>query len=264
MAQTRKSAKKATSTKKKTSARKATATRKTTKKTSTRAAPKKKTSTTRKAQTAAKKTAAKKTAATPAKAAAPASKRKAKKAANPADLPELALVRGLADIAQSYGIDEITYDTPDLTVTMKRSSGAGGEIAAAAMAAAPAVAPPAMASVLTLPTSAPAPVLIPSPPHSPPPEPGTFLERSSAVSDEEHHIIKSPFVGTFYRRPTPEADTYVTLGSRVSKGQVLCIIEAMKLMNEIECDISGTVADILVEDAQPVEYGQSLFKIVPS
>ena len=73
--------------------------------------------------------------------------------------------------------------------------------------------------------------------------------------------IRSPMVGTFYRAPAPDADPYVQIGDHISPGQVLCIIEAMKLMNEIESEVSGTIVDILVENAQPVEYNQPLFKV---
>ncbi|HEU4787555.1 MAG TPA: acetyl-CoA carboxylase biotin carboxyl carrier protein [Gemmatimonadaceae bacterium] len=76
--------------------------------------------------------------------------------------------------------------------------------------------------------------------------------------------IKSPMVGTFYKSPEPGAKAYVSVGDRVSKGQIVCIIEAMKIMNEIESEYSGVVREILVEDAQPVEYGQVLFKIDPN
>ena len=76
--------------------------------------------------------------------------------------------------------------------------------------------------------------------------------------------VKSPMVGTFYKSPEPGAKPYVAVGDRVAKGQIVCIIEAMKIMNEIESEYSGIVRDILVEDAQPVEYGQVLFKIDPN
>ncbi len=76
--------------------------------------------------------------------------------------------------------------------------------------------------------------------------------------------VKSPMVGTYYAQPEPGAAAYVSPGQRVSKGQVLCIIEAMKIMNEIESEYSGAVKEILVEDAQPVEYGQVLFRIDPN
>ncbi|HEX3583150.1 MAG TPA: acetyl-CoA carboxylase biotin carboxyl carrier protein, partial [Thermoanaerobaculia bacterium] len=71
----------------------------------------------------------------------------------------------------------------------------------------------------------------------------------------------SPIVGTFYRSPNPEADSFVNVGDRVTKGKVLCIIEAMKLMNEIESDVDGTVARIYPQNGQPVEYGENLFAI---
>jgi acetyl-CoA carboxylase biotin carboxyl carrier protein len=75
------------------------------------------------------------------------------------------------------------------------------------------------------------------------------------------HEIRSPIVGTFYRAPAPDADNYVQVNDRVSPGTVLCIVEAMKLMNEIECDVSGTITKILVENGKPVEYNQPLFLI---
>lgn len=77
------------------------------------------------------------------------------------------------------------------------------------------------------------------------------------------HEIKSPIVGTFYRAPSPDSDSFVEVGSKVSVGSTLCIVEAMKLMNEIESDISGTVVQILLTNAQPVEFNQPLFVIKP-
>ncbi|HET6230146.1 MAG TPA: acetyl-CoA carboxylase biotin carboxyl carrier protein [Longimicrobiaceae bacterium] len=76
--------------------------------------------------------------------------------------------------------------------------------------------------------------------------------------------VKSPMVGTYYRSPAPEAPPYVEVGTRVSKGQTLCILEAMKLMNELTADVAGTVREINVENGEPVEYGQVLFRIEPS
>jgi acetyl-CoA carboxylase biotin carboxyl carrier protein len=76
--------------------------------------------------------------------------------------------------------------------------------------------------------------------------------------------VKSPMVGTFYGAPEPGAKPYVSAGSRVSKGQILCIIEAMKIMNEIESEVAGVVTEVLASDAQPVEYGQALFRIDPN
>ena len=78
------------------------------------------------------------------------------------------------------------------------------------------------------------------------------------------HVINSPFVGTFYRAPAPDSAPFTEVGQRISKGETLCIVEAMKLMNEIESDVDGVVKSILVENAQPVEYAQDLFVIEPT
>ena len=75
--------------------------------------------------------------------------------------------------------------------------------------------------------------------------------------------IKSPMVGTFYRAPAPDAQSYVELGAAVSPGDTLCIIEAMKLMNELECEVAGTIREICIENGEPVEYGQVLFLVTP-
>ena len=80
-------------------------------------------------------------------------------------------------------------------------------------------------------------------------------------ADEDMHAINSPIVGTFYRAPNPDADPYVRVGDFIEQGQTLCIVEAMKLMNEIESDVSGTVVKVLPENAQPVEYGEQLFVV---
>ena len=83
------------------------------------------------------------------------------------------------------------------------------------------------------------------------------------TTSEDVHVVKSPIVGTFYAAPTVGGEPFVTVGSRVEAGQALCIIEAMKLMNEIESDVAGEVVRIFVENGQPVEYGESLFGIRP-
>jgi len=80
---------------------------------------------------------------------------------------------------------------------------------------------------------------------------------------ENQHYIKAPIVGTFYRSPSPDADSYVEVGTTVKKGQIVCIIEAMKLMNEIESDTDGKIVKILTENAHPVEFGEPLFAIEP-
>ena len=87
--------------------------------------------------------------------------------------------------------------------------------------------------------------------------------RDLSTSDEEHRAVSSPLVGTFFRCPAPGKPPFVEVGSLVESGATLCIVESMKVMNEIESDVKGRVAKILVEDGQPVEYGQHLFLIEP-
>jgi len=86
----------------------------------------------------------------------------------------------------------------------------------------------------------------------------------SAAPSRDQAAITSPMVGTFFRSPSPEAEPFVKVGQKIEKGQVICIVEAMKLMNEIEADQSGRIAEILVENAQPVEFGQQLFLLEPA
>lgn len=90
---------------------------------------------------------------------------------------------------------------------------------------------------------------------------GAIAAPMAAPVAETGHTLKSPMVGTFYRSPSPGSPSFVEIGQSVSKGQTLCIIEAMKLLNEIESDASGTIRAVLVENGQPVEYGQPLFII---
>ncbi len=89
----------------------------------------------------------------------------------------------------------------------------------------------------------------------------TITTLGNKDSDFEGKIVKSPMVGTFYLKPSPTSEPYVCVGQKVSKGDVLCIVEAMKLMNEIESEFDGEIAEILVEDGEVVEYGKPLFKI---
>jgi acetyl-CoA carboxylase biotin carboxyl carrier protein len=94
--------------------------------------------------------------------------------------------------------------------------------------------------------------------------PKTAAEKKAAAEEESEaglHIITSPIVGTFYRSPNPESASFVNVGDRVSKGKVLCIIEAMKLMNEIECDVDGVITKIYPQNGQPIEYGEKLFAV---
>ena len=143
------------------------------------------------------------------------------------------MARGLAEIVAEHNLSELIVDTRDVTLTVRR----GGTAVAVHAAPAPVY---AAAPVAAAPVAAAAP---------------------AAVVDDKAHVVTSPFVGTFYRRPNPDSPNYVAVNEKVDKGQVLCIIEAMKLMNEIEADVGGTVTAILAEDGASVEYGQPLFKI---
>jgi acetyl-CoA carboxylase biotin carboxyl carrier protein len=96
------------------------------------------------------------------------------------------------------------------------------------------------------------------------PEASSAMEPAAPIEEEQKYfIVRSPIVGTFYRSASPDSQPYVEVGDQVKKGQILCIVEAMKLMNEIESELDGCVVEISVEDASPVEYGQVLFKVEP-
>jgi acetyl-CoA carboxylase biotin carboxyl carrier protein len=155
--------------------------------------------------------------------------------AEPGSPPLVAIARGLAEIVAEHNLSELIVDTKELTLTVRR----GG---------ATVVAPPQMSQ---LGYAAAAPVQAGGPAPAP------------APVEDKGHLVTSPFVGTFYRKPNPDSPNYVAVHDKVDKGQVLCIIEAMKLMNEIEADVAGTIIAILVDDGAPVEYGQPLFKIAP-
>lgn len=152
---------------------------------------------------------------------------------------DLRKLKKLIDLVQESGIAELEITEGEEKVRIAR----GGAVIVAQGQAAPApAAAPASASA---PASSAAPVPVaPEPP---------------AASDG--HAMKSPMVGTFYRAPSPDAKPFVEVGQVVKEGQTVCVIEAMKLMNEIEADASGTVKAVLVENGQPVEYGQVLFII---
>lgn len=102
-------------------------------------------------------------------------------------------------------------------------------------------------------------------PAAPPSSPSAAPVAQPAAAEEDSGLveIKSPIVGTFYRSGTPEADAYVSVGQQVDKDTVVCIVEAMKVMNEIKADVKGVVTEILVENASPVMFGQPLFKVKP-
>ncbi len=147
---------------------------------------------------------------------------------------DLRKLKKLIDLVQESGIGELEITEGEERVRISRM-GAGAPVVMAAQA------PMAMVAATGPASSAPA------APEAPPAPTG--------------HTLKSPMVGTFYRSPSPGAPSFVEVGQAVTKGQTLCIIEAMKLLNEIESDAAGTVKAILVENGQPVEYGQPLFVI---
>jgi acetyl-CoA carboxylase biotin carboxyl carrier protein len=131
-----------------------------------------------------------------------------------------------------------------------RIAGRAAEVAVAVAPAAPAPGPAPAA----------APAAAPAPPPAAAEAPGEDGEEALPPGS---HLVRSPIVGTFYRAPAPDADPYVDVGARVKKGQVLCIVEAMKLMNEIESDVDGTVIRILPQNAQPIEFDEPLFAVRP-
>jgi acetyl-CoA carboxylase biotin carboxyl carrier protein len=148
---------------------------------------------------------------------------------------DLRKLKKLIDLVQESGIAELEITEGEEKVKIVK----GGSVSVAQptmMMAAPAAQPP--------PASAPA---------------ATAPAAEAEPAAPEGHVVKAPMVGTFYRSPSPDAKVFVEVGQAVKEGDTICIIEAMKLMNEIEADASGTVKAILVENGQPVEYGQPLF-----
>jgi acetyl-CoA carboxylase biotin carboxyl carrier protein len=135
---------------------------------------------------------------------------------------------------------------------------------------APAMAPAGPQFVMMPHAGPAAPVMMPPmvPPAAAGPAPEAHADGGTATAQHVRPVtgveVKSPMVGTFYRAPAPGAEPFVKIGDRVRKGQTLCIIEAMKLMNEIECEVEGVVVDISTENAQPVEYGEVLMHIDPA
>jgi len=150
---------------------------------------------------------------------------------------DITQIRKLMRLIEHTDVTEIEVTEGDQTVRISRRSPASDAQhfvmpqAPVVSAAAPAVAPPAA---------------------------------TPAAPEEQLHTVVSPMVGTFYRAPSPEAEPFVSEGSKVKKGDTLCVIEAMKLMNEIEAEYDGVVEQILVENATPLEYGQPMFVITPS
>jgi acetyl-CoA carboxylase biotin carboxyl carrier protein len=163
----------------------------------------------------------------------------------------------IADLAESLARVLREHDLTEIEVEEQGESGAGRVVRVRRGAA------PAVHSGSSAPTLPPPPAsLIPPPPLSPVAQVAQAAA-SPAPAGHPAVYITSPFVGTFYRSPSPEAPAFVEVGAQVRKGQVLCIIEAMKLMNEIEAEVDGTIVACLAENGQPVEYGEPLFQVRP-
>ena len=153
---------------------------------------------------------------------------------------DLNLIKRLIKVVEKSDITEFSISEGDVKIKISKNNGQVSQV------------------VTSVPVQAQAPVAAPQPAATKPAEAQPAAEKQQ---DENLHEVRSPIVGTFYRAPAPDADPYVKVGDHVSPGTVLCIVEAMKLMNEIESDVSGTVEQILVENATPVEYNQPLFVI---
>ncbi len=153
-------------------------------------------------------------------------------------------IRDLIDFISQSGLEEVNIETEEFKIKVKRNA----EMAAnTVMAAAPAPAP----------VAAPAPAAAPA-------APAPSAPAAAASDDAKYQTIKAPMIGTFYRSANPESDAFVQIGDKVTAGQTVCIIEAMKLFNEIESEISGTIVKVLVDNASPIEYDQPLFLVDPS
>jgi acetyl-CoA carboxylase biotin carboxyl carrier protein len=162
-------------------------------------------------------------------------------------------LRELTELFTAHGLTDFEFENADIRVRLSRNpSPPSGAAAAAATTPAPTVThAAAQASPPSSATAAPA------------TQSAAEASQGSAAAEaaEDLHIITSPIVGTFYRAPSPQAEVFVRAGSHVEPDTVVCIIEAMKLMNEIQAETTGTVVKIYVENGQPVEYGQPLFGI---
>ncbi len=163
---------------------------------------------------------------------------------------DLRYVKKLIDILDESTVDSIEISSDKgMKIRLSKSPTGRGALQ---------VAPQPVMAPLLAPAAAPAPRLTPA---------EGLLAMEAAPKAETKSAgteVTSPMVGTFYSAPEPAAKPYVSVGARVTKGQILCIIEAMKIMNEIESEVAGVVTEILASDAQPVEYGQTLFRIDPN
>lgn len=162
-------------------------------------------------------------------------------------------IREIIKLVDQSSIDEFSYEFDGVKVKMKKNSSNTAQPAAVQSKA---VEESAQAPAPTAPKQAQA---VEAAPTEQPVQ--TESAETSSASNEDLHKILSPMVGTFYQSPSPEEEAYVAVGTKVSADQVVCIVEAMKLFNEIEAEVDGEIAEILVKDGQLVEYGQPLFLV---
>ncbi len=166
---------------------------------------------------------------------------------------DLQQLRELVEFLKANGIAEFDMERTDLKVRLK--------FAGLQPPAPPAVDLSHLASAIAAQSAAPAVAPVAVPATLPGATPVAAAAAAEVGPEAGAHIVKSPIVGTFYDAPSPDAEAFVKLGDNVSNGQVLCIVEAMKLMNEIESDFAGEIVKVYVKAGQPVEYGQPLFAI---
>lgn len=171
----------------------------------------------------------------------------------------LSELRDLLKAVVESGVEEVEIEQKGVRIVVRRSS---PPVIMAGGAAYPAPYPYPAPTAYPAPVPAPVPVAPAAPVVASVPAPAP-APAAPAAAAPAGHTVRAPIIGTFYRTPAPDAAPFVEVGSRVQKGQVLCIIEAMKLMNEIESDVSGTVRQVLVEHGKPVEYDQPLFVVEP-
>ena len=169
---------------------------------------------------------------------------------------DISEIQDLIKFIAKAGVTEVEIEKKDFKITIKsempKKKGAGAAAEATIQVPVP---------VATMPAAPVAPAV----PAAPAAAPAPAAEAPKAASDEDNYItVKSPMIGTFYRRSAPDKPTFVEVGSTVGNGDVLCVIEAMKLFNEIESEVSGKIVKILVDDNSPVEYDQPLFLVDPS
>jgi len=159
-------------------------------------------------------------------------------------------IKELIELLVEHDITEFELERGDVKVHVKR-----GNSTAPVVHVTPAV------SAMPIPVAAPAAAPAPSVPAPPAPASAAEKKAEEAAAEADLHIVKSPIVGTYYEAPSPGTPPFVKVGEAVKEGQVLCIIEAMKLMNEIEAEVSGVLAKAFVANGSPVEYGMPLFGI---